>query len=253
MPAGRPPQADPGSLYAMAHMFYWDFRRLAEGTARWQFNKKKHEALENGIWDADIELTSEQKTRAREVTEEEIARGSCREEDRENRILEIEERQRSATREKLRIGAVEVAREKKRIPGEPEVIETLLNRNVTPEEIRDLCKDAFMSQRVEVEPGVFKEIEVLAWPIPAGNPFPNYLSQFAAQYVAALNDPRFPRCDISTRPTSRLKQFWFLSRALAGALFGVTPRTAINLVGSLRPEETFEQSRYAKAKRRRTM
>jgi hypothetical protein len=65
-----------------------------------------------------------------------------------------------------------------------------------------------------------------------------------------LKDPRFPRCDVKLRPTNRLKQFWFLSRALAGAAFGYRTRTSINLVGSLRPEQTFEESHAAKPVRR---
>jgi hypothetical protein len=252
MPAGRPPVADRGSLYAMAHMFYWDFRRLADGTTRYLFDKKKYIALEEQVWETNIELTPEQKHRAREAADEEIAQGRCRGEDREKRILEIENSQRSATQESLRLEAVEESKTIKKIPTEPGLIETLLRRNVTADEIRKVCKSAFMSRRVEVEPGRFKEIEVNAWPIPPGDPFPNYLSQFAEQYVSALNDPRFPSCDVSIRPTSRLKQFWFLSRALAAAVLGVSTRTALNLVGSLRPEETFEQSNYAKPKRRQT-
>jgi hypothetical protein len=38
---------------------------------------------------------------------------------------------------------------------------------------------------------------------------------------------------------------------LAGALYGVSTRTAINLVGSLRPEETAERSRFGKPERKR--
>ena len=77
-----------------------------------------------------------------------------------------------------------------------------------------------MLRSFEVEPGAIEKVEVSAWPIPAGSPFPGYLSQYAEQYVEALRDPHFPRCDISTRPTSQLKQFWFLSRSLAGHFSG---------------------------------
>ncbi len=127
----------------------------------------------------------------------------------------------------------------------------LLDPSTTPEQVRQLCKDAFMTRMLEVQPGVSKEVEVSAWPISAGSVLPTYLSQYAEQFVAALRDPRFPHCDVSTRPSTRLKQFWFLSRALAGALFGVTTRTAINLVGSMRPEEMFHESRDGKPARRR--
>lgn len=78
---------------------------------------------------------------------------------------------------------------------------------------------------------------------------PLYLSEHAVEFVAALNDPRYPLA--SVRPTTRLKQLWFLSRALAGAIFGVKTRTAINLVGSRRPEQTFEDARAAEPTRRK--
>jgi len=129
----------------------------------------------------------------------------------------------------------------------------LLDPNTTPEQLRELCKAALMTRLVEVEPGIVKEVEVPAWPIPAGSQLPTYLSQHAEQYVAALHDPRFPHCDVSRRPSNRLKQFWFLSRALAGALFGVTTRTAINLVGSMRPEQVFHKSRAGKPVRKRKL
>ena len=60
------------------------------------------------------------------------------------------------------------------------------------------------------------------WPISVTSPLPMYLSQYADEFIAAKKDPRFPR---SGRPTSQLKQFWFLSRVLAGALYGIKPRT----------------------------
>jgi hypothetical protein len=122
---------------------------------------------------------------------------------------------------------------------------------------RAFCQDRFhydqgFPEFIEIEPGVFREVnDYPAWPIPAGSTLPTYLSEYAEQYIAALHDRRFPRCDTATRPTNRLKQFWFLSHALAGALYGVTTRTAMNLVGSLRPEEIFQVSRDAKPKRRR--
>jgi hypothetical protein len=138
-----------------------------------------------------------------------------------------------------------------KIRPESELLTALLNPAVTPERVRNICKGAVMSVSIEDgEPGLTKEILVPAWPIPAGSMLPDYLSQYAEQHVTALNDRRFPRCDISSRPSNRLKQLWFLSRALAGASFGVKTRTAINLVGSMRPEQLFNEFRNGKAPRR---
>jgi len=89
------------------------------------------------------------------------------------------------------------------------------------------------------------------WVADSGWEHPPHLPvQYAEQYVAALNDPRFPTCDTSKRSSTRLKQLWFLSRALAGAVFGVKPRTAINLVGSMRPEQVFQEARAGKPARK---
>jgi len=146
----------------------------------------------------------------------------------------------------LRQAAIEAQKEIK-LPGEPDVIKVLLDPNTTPEQIREVCKDAVMPRTVTIGSET-RIVEVSAWPIPSGDPFPTYLAQFAEQYVDALSDPRFPRSD---RPSSRLKQFWFLSRALAGALYGISPRTAINLVGSMRPEDVFDRSRHGKPGRKK--
>src|SRR5579872_3091782 len=189
MTAGRPQKADSGSVYAFAHQFYWSFRRLAEGSVRWRLDEKKYKGL--------IEVFGD----ARSLVQRDWY---------------------------LRQAAIEAQKEIK-LPGEPDVIKVLLDPNTTPEQIREVCKDAVMPRTVTIGSET-RIVEVSAWPIPSGDPFPTYLAQFAEQYVDALSDPRFPRSD---RPSSRLKQFWFLSRALAGALYGISPRTAINLVGSM--------------------
>jgi hypothetical protein len=251
MGAGRPQKADPGSLYAFAHQFYWDFRRIADGTPRWRIDAQKQKQLEVELdQKSDAQLREEGRLDRESRVEDEIRSGVLKEDQREIRLREIEEAEIPVTREWLRRCIADDAREEHRYRGEPEVIDALLDPKTTPERVRDICKEAVMSRTVEVAPGVVKEVEVPAWPIPPGSPFPGYLSQYAEQYVKALHHPRFPRCDASTRPSSQLKQFWFLSRALAGALFGVTTRTAINLVGSLRPEQIFEESRGAKAARK---
>jgi len=244
MGAGRPQKADPGSVYAFAHQFYWDFRRIAEGNLRWTLDRVK--LRQSTIELENLNIPAE----AAKKAEEEIQAGLLEASKKQERCRELED-QLSSTRPLWSRIVREDAMKEVRIPGEPGVLKELLDPATTPERIREVCREAVMTRKVEVEPGVQKEIEVEAWPIPPGSPFPTYLSQYAEQYVAALHDPRFPRCNVSIRPSTRLKQFWFLSRALAGALFGVTTRTAINLVGSLRPEEIFEESRDAKPARKR--
>jgi hypothetical protein len=105
-----------------------------------------------------------------------------------------------------------------------------------------------MPVKVEREQGRVEILDLPAWPISMGSVLPMYLTKHAVEFIAAKKDRRFPR---SGRPSSRLKQLWFLSRALAGAIFGMKTRTAINIVGSKRPEQVFEESRAAKPLRRK--
>lgn len=249
MPAGRPQKAHPGTLYTFAHQFYWEFRSLAEGTSRWKVDREKYEKLTQ---DADSKsfIDDEDRARHRHKVEEEIRNGVLESDHTEERLREIADAETLARREWFRREAIDEARKEIKFRGEKDVVEVLLNPNSTPDDIRDICKEAFMTQSVTIGSET-REVEIPAWPISVGSTLPTYLSQYADQYIAALRDPRFPKCDVADRPSTRLKQFWFLSRALAGALYGVTARTAINLVGSLRPEQMFANSRYAKPTRTR--
>jgi hypothetical protein len=250
MAAGRRRKAEPETLYAFAHQFYWDFRRLSEGGRRRRFNQEKYEQLSEDLDDLQL-IDDEDKARHQAMVDEEIRAGSLDPSRRNERLHDIEEAELSARRDFYCQQAHLEATQAIRIPGEREVIEVLLSPKTTAVEIRELCKEATMTRSAHFQSGVFKEIEVPAWPIPLGSTLPTYLTEYAEEYISALNDPRFPSCDVAARPSTRLKQFWFLARALAGALYGVKTRTAINLVGSLRPEEAFNESHDAKPPRRR--
>ena len=232
-------------MYAFAHQFYWDFRRLAEGTSRRRFDEKKYKQLTKELQGIQL-IDDEDRARYRQIVDEEIRTERLKPSRREESIRNFEDSDLLVRRMSYYQEASAKAEKEIRVPGQEDVISVLLDRNTTPEKIRSLCKKAFMTRTF-----MGREIEVLAWPLPPGSPLPSYLSQYAEQFVGALRDPRFPTCDVSTRPSTRLKQFWFLSRALAGALYGVSTRTAINLVGSLRPEETAERSRFGKPERKR--
>ncbi len=214
-------------------------------------NKRKLEQLEQEAETTPVELIPEEHERHERLVDEEIQKGLLTPDRRNSRLQEMKESQIRATHDFFRRLVIDDAREEVRVPGEAELIAILLDPKTTAEQLREICKESVMTTMFEVEPGVRREIEVPAWPLLPGSVFPTYLAQYTEEYVKALSDPRFPSCDVSVRPSNRLKQFWFLSRALAGAVFGVSTRTAINLVGSLRPEETFERSRYAKPARLR--
>jgi hypothetical protein len=249
MSAGRPKKVDPGTLYTFAHVFYWDFRRIAEGGTRRRFDETTYRAFAEAIDKVELQLTAEERTNIERVAEREIRSGRLQAADKSNFIRSAEDSQLRVNRDWFHDRAAEKATKELRIPAEPEVITELLQAE-TAEQIRTICDDAFSRANREVAPGVIREVRIRNWPIPIGSTLPSYLSQYASEFIAARKDPRFPRSTI--RPTSCLKQLWFLSRALAGALYGVSTRTAINLVGSKRPEQVFQESRAAKPVRKKS-
>ena len=247
MSAGRPRKADPKELYFFANHFYADFRGLAEGHSRQWLDKQKFNELMAGV--GNMELHEPQKALLRNQVEEEARLGTWNDAQKQERLKVLNDEILMLHKIGFRFEAADAARVEKKIPGEPDVLNDLL-RARTPDRIREICKDAFTVIHAEIRQGVFKDVEVLNWPLPSGNGsmFPRYLAQFADQFIDAKKSAKFPRSD---RPSSQPKQLWFLSRALAGAVLGVHPRTAVNLVGSKRPEEIFEESRAGKPERKR--
>jgi hypothetical protein len=247
MPAGRPKHAEPGTLYAFAHQFYWDFRRLSEGHVRWVHDQEVFERAVKELDPADLALTRRQKVALVRSVREDVAAGRLPGADKVARLKELGIMNLQMTRQSLYREVEESTRKQVKVPGKPEVIEALL-RAQTSEAVRTICADAFVLRSVEVAPGVTREVNWPNWPISTGSVLPAYLAEHALQFIAAKSDFRFPKS--TSRPSSQLKQLWFLSRALAGALYGVSVRTSINLVGSKRPDEIFEESRAAKSSRR---
>lgn len=247
MPAGRPSRVEPGTLYTFAHQFYWDFRRIAEGRFGSELDKEIYAQLLDEANSVKTLNGGQVQALVRAVRLD-VDQGRLSPENKTARLREVGIENLRVTQEYFRGVAAEMAqKEVQTEPGRPEIIKSLFDAT-TPEEVRRICDSAFVRKPYQVQPGVIKEVTIPDWPISVGSVLPMYLSQYAAEFIAAKNDKRFP---VSSRPTSQLKQFWFLSRALAGALFGESVRTAVNLVGSIRPEEVFEQSRDAKLSRRR--
>jgi len=251
MGAGRPRQVDPGTLYAFAHQFYWDLKTIDEGLFRIHRNRKLMAELEREA--EATKLTEEQSRALDECVEDEVRRGITSEGQKEQRLTLLQ----GDLLADIKFGklkeASEISSEQKRVPGEPDIIDSLLAAEA-PEAVKKICEDAFTTRVLNLAPevlsnlGIAKEQRVPNWPISAGSTLPMYLSQFAPEFIAAKNDKRFPK---SPRPTNRLKQLWFLSRALAGALYGIKTRTAINLIGSRRPDQMAEFSK-GKRKTKRT-
>jgi hypothetical protein len=104
------------------------------------------------------------------------------------------------------------------LPSEPDTLIALLEAE-TVEQIRAACRES-------------------AWMAKQPNSYLSHcLPRLARQFLDAKEDRHYPR---SERTTSIPKKFWFLARALAGAMYGLSPRRSINLIGPGTPEEIFQ-------------
>ena len=155
----------------------------------------------------------------------------------------------------------------------PEVIEELVAAK-TSEEVRSICERAIrttslpmfrptMPEKPFVEDGVL-ESQSSVWPdgnypldplgtengdsqILKSTSLAFVLMEHADRFISAKRESRFPHS--STRPTSRNKQLWFLSRALAGAVCGIETRTALDRVSSeLPPHLTAKRNSFRREK-----
>ena len=247
MIAGRPKKADAGALYAFAHQFYWDLRGISEGHFLWKYDEEEYKQLASEIDSQKVPLAHHQEVAIATAVVREIREGRLPENQKHARMREMKNSTVEVTRDWLHRKTAEMCRKQVKAPGRPAVIAALLKAQ-TPEEVREICSDAFVQESVQSEPGITRPVTASNWPISSGSVLPMYLTRYASEFLAAKSDKRFPASD---RTTSQLKQLWFLSRALAGALYGVRVRTAINLVGSTRPERMFEEARAGKPRRAR--
>ena len=246
MTAGRPKRIDRRRLFTIAESLYWEFRTFIDGNVRWETDAEQYEELIRQVTRGPIPVDDNNRRSFRLTVEDEIRSGRLPEELREQRLRELDLDYRVRTRAWMKRNII--ADKEIDIPGQPEVLGTLLHAR-TAAEVRKLCEDAYVYQRTEIQPGVFANRRIPKWPInEVSSPLPYYLGRYAEQFIEAKRGPKYPR---SKRPSTLLKQLWFLSRALAGAAYGESPRTSINLVGSKRPEEIFEESSAAKPKRKK--
>jgi hypothetical protein len=109
-----------------------------------------------------------------------------------------------------------------KIPAEPGTLIALFEA-VTDKEIQAACRNsAWMAKQ------------------PASH-LTRCLPLFAKQFLDAKSDRHYPRSD---RHSSVRKKFWFAARALAGAMYGLSPRRTMNIIGAGLPEEIFENLYY---------
>ena len=247
MAAGRPKRVDRRRLYTSAETLYWEFRTFIDGNVRWESDPEQYEQLIRQVGRGPIPVDDNNRRSFRLTVEDEIRSGRLAEQLRQQRLRELELDYRVRTRAWMKENLRGLADKDINIPGQPEVLKALFHAG-TAAEVRKICADAYIQRRIEVQPGVFGSVRTPKWPINEMSPLPSHLERYAEQFIEAKRGPRYPR---SRRPSTLLKQLWFLSRTLAGAAYGESPRTSINLVGSKRPEQIFEESSAATPKRKK--
>jgi hypothetical protein len=104
------------------------------------------------------------------------------------------------------------------LPAEPDTVIALLEAR-TEKEIRAICRNS-------------------AWMAKQPASYLTFLPKVAKQFLHAKDDPHYPSSD---RLSSIDKKFWFLARALAGAIYGLSPRRAVNIIGPGQPGQIFEK------------
>jgi hypothetical protein len=219
-------------LYGYAQHFYWDLKSLQEGPGWRAFvNRKERDRLMEEV-EKNLRSTPDEIAEWGKLVDERIHKWNLPPTGRDSWLERIKEEIEEHRRLAFEAAAWEDSQKWVKVPGETEVIEKLLNAS-TPTQIRNLCEDAFVSVRETVDGEVIDVIR-LNWPISGASKLPSALSQYASAIIEATNHPKFPK---SGRPKSRLKQLWFLSRALAAAVHGVRTSTVIKHIGSVRPDE----------------
>ncbi len=236
MTAGRPRTADPTLLYRVASHLYWELKMANDGAERIAVNHEKQRQLEREL---KSQLNQSDIEEIKAAIDRQIQVGWLPESERETRIRI----QKEDLDFELQFSASNAARRRSeitiRVPGVPQLIDAMF-RATAANQFKKICADGFGTGKAgdRSEP---------TWQVSTGSLLPSALQRHASQFIKAKASSKSPK---SSRETSRLKQIWFLSRALAAAEQGISTRTAINLLGSVRPDEVQDPTRLTKRPRR---
>src|ERR1700726_851891 len=119
--AGRPKMAHAGTLYALAHQFYWDFRRNLEGHFRWKYDEEEYKQLVREIDSQKVQLQLHQEVALAKAVVREVHEGRLPEDQTKARLLELKNNNLEVTREWLHREAAEMSRKQVKLSGKPEV------------------------------------------------------------------------------------------------------------------------------------
>lgn len=215
---GPKPRTSFEELYFLAEDFYRDFNRLLDGGKQFSIDQDLYTNIKTALREQLVEINYH------------------------SAELEDEEDSSSLEGELERIAFDKAASEQK-VGGDPTFLYALL-KATSSDEVRMISRDAQAARKA------------VNWPLRDGSMLLQSLETYAETFIAAKNSPKYPKASGScytkrVRPTTMRKQLWFLSRALAGAVLKLAPRTAVNIIGSSRPEQILKMSRGAKPARRR--
>jgi len=223
---GRRP-TNGAALYEAASELYFNFQRLAGYTEEWSFDGTSYERLKK----KKFELSDAEKTKF-ERREEMIRAARLTPAERHERLLKLERDMEWSKFDKTLNFAYERSRKKSPRFAKPHFIRDLFVAT-TPERVREIVEATLPSTFHVLKPTV-DGFNKGRWMVLRSD-FSQTLHYFAETFIAAKNHPRFPRGRV--RRSTMQEQFWFISRAIAGAVHGIGIRSAIELVGAGRPEE----------------
>lgn len=127
-----------------------------------------------------------------------------------------------------------IRRATQREPPQDEHIVQELFAASTAAEVVQLCEQHFPVELIEISVPDYTMDSPMVCTVETSetqHPLGELLTTHADAFIAAKNHSRFPR---SSRKSSRDKQLWFMARFLAGAVCGLTGRTAIDRIPAYR-------------------
>jgi hypothetical protein len=239
-------------LYRAAVAFYRDFRELAGLEWRRFFDRKLYDFLKREL--KPLGLTDEQTTKFRK-REEMICNGRLTQAEREEKFRELERDMGMAIDFRTYDSAFEISMIKIQRNANPDALLDLLAAT-TAERVREVCETQLSSDPLEtidpimlVNPGHFVNRRPRKRPKVLSD-FAQSIHYYAEQFIAAKNHRKFPNG--RTRKSTLLEKLWFLSRALAGAIYTREVGTVLNLIPSTRPDQitdAIEPDAHSRARR----
>jgi hypothetical protein len=230
---------DAAKLSMLARKFYFEFLALRDGGSHQQFDYKCYRRLTDKLDNLEIKLSESGIRFVEMIVEERIQSGRLQGIEKARELLKLQDSALQGLRFFWREMAADEAMKTHHFKPQPATVDALLAAEAL-NRVREICASANPAwpsgRRQWLPDGMDAELINEERPTLA-----EALSRHANEFIAAKKDRRYPKS--VNRPTSQIKRLWFISVALAGAVYGVELRTAIDALGATRPEEETQQMR----------